>query len=117
MKRRLLACSVVLLLTAAAVVGSRAFVLSVAAQASRQAPTFQVDPNWLKIPNNWVLGIVSVVALDKHDNVWIMHRPRTIPQDKQDHMAPSVLEFDKEEDDKDRPLSYLTRKGDVSAGS
>jgi hypothetical protein len=29
----------------------------------------------------------------------------------------SVLEFDKEEDDKDRPLSYLTRKGDVSAGS
>jgi cell division initiation protein len=29
----------------------------------------------------------------------------------------SVLEFDKEEDDKDRPLSYLTRKGDASAGS
>jgi cell division initiation protein len=29
----------------------------------------------------------------------------------------SVLEFDKEEDDKDRPLSYLTRKGDTSAGS
>ncbi len=29
----------------------------------------------------------------------------------------SVLEFDKEEDDKDRPLSYLTRKEDASAGS
>ena len=28
-----------------------------------------------------------------------------------------VLEFDKEEDDKDRPVGYMTRKGDATAGS
>jgi cell division initiation protein len=28
-----------------------------------------------------------------------------------------VLDFDREEDEKDRPLSYLTRKGDSSTGS
>lgn len=28
-----------------------------------------------------------------------------------------VLEFDKDEDDKDRPVGYMTRKGDATAGS
>ncbi len=28
-----------------------------------------------------------------------------------------VLEFDKEEDDKERPVGYMTRKGDATAGS
>ena len=28
-----------------------------------------------------------------------------------------VLEFDKEEDDKDRPVGYMTRKGDATTGS
>ena len=44
-------------------------------QASRQAPIFQVDTAWLKLPQNWVLGQGSAVAVDKHDHVWILHRP------------------------------------------
>jgi hypothetical protein len=66
-----------------------------AAQSAKQAPLFQVDPDWLKLPNNWVMGIVSAVAVDKHDNVWVMHRPRTVPDyEKKTNVAPSVLEFD-----------------------
>jgi hypothetical protein len=68
-----------------------------AAQASKSAdavPTFQVDPTWPKLPNNWVIGDPSSIAVDRHDNVWILHRPRTVPADKKDRVAPPVLEFD-----------------------
>ena len=66
---------------------------SVAAQAVRQMPAFQVDPAFFKpLPNNWVTGQGSAVAVDKHDHVWIFHRPRYVPADKT--AAPPVLEFD-----------------------
>jgi DNA-binding beta-propeller fold protein YncE len=44
------------------------------------------------LPNNWVTGQGSAVAVDKHDHVWIFHRPRYVPADKR--AAPPVLEFD-----------------------
>ena len=65
---------------------------------SSQVPLFQVDPTWLKLPPNWVLGQGSAVAVDKHDNVWILHRPKYVgrlyekPAGKT--AAPPVLEFD-----------------------
>lgn len=57
-------------------------------------PTFQADPTWPKLPNNWVLGEVSSVAVDKRDHVWVLHRPRTVPPELQSRAAPAVLEFD-----------------------
>ena len=57
-------------------------------------PTFQADPAWPKLPNNWVLGEVSSVAVDRRDHVWILHRPRTVPAELQSRAAPSVLEID-----------------------
>jgi DNA-binding beta-propeller fold protein YncE len=57
-------------------------------------PTFHVDPAWPQLPNNWVIGDPSSIAVDQHDNVWILHRPRTVPADKKDRAAPPVLEFD-----------------------
>jgi hypothetical protein len=48
----------------------------------------------LKLPNNWTLGVVSAVAVDKHDNVWVLHRPRDVPEAQRVNSAPSVLEFD-----------------------
>jgi hypothetical protein len=57
-------------------------------------PIFQADPAWPRLPNNWVLGEVSSVAVDRHDHVWVLHRPRTVPADQQEKAAPSVLEFD-----------------------
>jgi DNA-binding beta-propeller fold protein YncE len=55
-------------------------------------PAFEPDPAFPKLPNNQVLGNVAGVAVDRYDNVWLIHRPRTVPADKTP--APPVLEFD-----------------------
>jgi hypothetical protein len=60
----------------------------------RRAPAFMVDPKWPAIPNNWVLGEVSSIAVDSQDHVWVLHRPRSIPADRRAQAAPPVLEFD-----------------------
>ena len=40
-----------------------------------QAPAFKVDPLWPKpLPNHWVLGSVTGVAVDAQDHIWITHR-------------------------------------------
>ena len=40
-----------------------------------QAPIFKVDPLWPKpLPNHWVLGSVTGVAVDSQDHIWITHR-------------------------------------------
>jgi len=57
-------------------------------------PQFQRDPAWPKIPSKWRLGSVSAVAIDEQDNVWILHRPRTVPPALRAMAAPPVLEFD-----------------------
>ena len=56
-------------------------------------PVFQVDPAWPKLPNNWVVGVVSSVNVDRHDNVWIFHRPRSVQEGMKDRAAPPVLEL------------------------
>jgi hypothetical protein len=57
-------------------------------------PVFQVDPSWPQLPNNWVVGIVSAVAVDRRDHVWMLHRPRSVPEALKSRSAPPVLEFD-----------------------
>ena len=51
------------------------------AQPSRQpVPLFEPDPLWSQaLPNKWVTGQVGGNAVDSHDDVWIFHRPATIP--------------------------------------
>jgi hypothetical protein len=61
---------------------------------SRMMPVFELDPSWPKIPNNWVFGNVSEVAVDKHDHVWILQRPKSLPENMRDRAAPPVLEYD-----------------------
>ena len=65
-----------------------------ASTKSSKVPTFQVDSTWPQLPNHWVMGDVSAVAVDRHDNVWILHRPRTVPADRKDRSAPPVVELD-----------------------
>ena len=66
-----------------------------AQQASTlRAPAFELDPKWPTIPNNWVLGEVSSIAVDSRDHIWVLHRPRSIPAEKRVNAAPPVLEFD-----------------------
>src|SRR4029450_2028196 len=82
-------------LVAAAMIISTGLLLSRGAGAqARQIPTFQVDPGWPKMPSKWVLGLVSGVAVDAQDHIWVLHRPKTVVPDQKDNAAPAVLEFD-----------------------
>ncbi len=71
-------------------------------------PKFAVDPYWPKpLPENWILGQVSGIAVDKNDHIWIVHRPLTLVDDEKGAQlnppttkcckaAPPVLEFDRD---------------------
>jgi DNA-binding beta-propeller fold protein YncE len=58
-------------------------------------PAFEVDAGWPKLPNNWIMGDPSSIAIDGKDNVWVINRPRTLPADKKANAAPPILQFDK----------------------
>ena len=81
-------------LRAVVVLGLTLAAASLSAQSSLRAPTFQVDPSWPSIPNDWVLGEVSSISVDSRDHIWVLHRPRSIPEAQRAKAAPPVLEFD-----------------------
>lgn len=54
-----------------------------------RAPVFEVDPTWPSLPNDWVIRAVSKISVDSHDNVWLIHRPRSVPAGKV--AAPAVV--------------------------
>jgi DNA-binding beta-propeller fold protein YncE len=80
----------------------------VAGVDAKTVPQFQVDPFWPKpLPNNWLVGQVAGVHVDKRNHVWIIHRPASLsdrevgatsnpPISKCCFPAPPVLEFDQE---------------------
>src|SRR6185503_10011035 len=52
-----------------------------AQQPAQQVPQLQVDAFWPKpLPNNWLLGQVAGVAVDKRDHIWIVQRPRSLSE-------------------------------------
>jgi hypothetical protein len=63
------------------------------AQSNLRPPEFNVDPTWPTIPDNWVLGEVTSVSVDRNDNIWVLHVPQSIPADQRANAAPPVLEF------------------------
>ena len=66
-----------------------------AVTASRSLPTFEVDRAWPKLPPKWKLGDPSSFAIDAQDNVWLLHRPRTLLKPEDAKMAaPPVVVFD-----------------------
>src|SRR5262245_48339699 len=72
------------------------------------APSYRVNALWPQpLPNHWVLGAVSGVAVDKQDHVWIVHRGADSLESAEKAMiltpptstvccvpAPAVMEFD-----------------------
>jgi hypothetical protein len=63
----------------------------------REMPTFHVDPAWpKKLPNGWVLGPVSGLAVDEQDHIWMITRPneKWRPDQKANPPAPAVIELD-----------------------
>jgi len=61
---------------------------------SRSVPVFEVDRAWPKVPPQWKLGDASSVAIDAKDNVWVLHRPRTLKPEQAAMAAPPVIVFD-----------------------
>tara|TARA_B100000029_G_scaffold515338_1_gene621833 strand:+ start:4186 stop:5457 length:1272 start_codon:yes stop_codon:yes gene_type:complete len=73
--------------------------------SSDGAPQFEVDISWPKqLPNDWILGQVSGIAVDSQDNIWIIQRPRSLtahelgavqnpPATDCCYPAPSVIAF------------------------
>jgi DNA-binding beta-propeller fold protein YncE len=69
-------------------------------------PQYKVDASWPKpLPANWILGQVAGIAVDRNDNIWIVHRPTTLLDDEKGAQlnppatrcciaAPPVLQFD-----------------------
>ena len=69
-------------------------------------PRYAVDPYWPKpLPNHWIIGQASGVAVDSDDNIWVLQRPRTLTEDERGATlnpqrsdccvpAPAVLKFD-----------------------
>jgi DNA-binding beta-propeller fold protein YncE len=61
---------------------------------TRSLPSFEVDRAWPKVPSKWKLGDPSSIAIDAQDNVWVLHRPRTLKPEEASMAAPPVIVFD-----------------------
>ena len=57
-------------------------------------PIFEVQPGWPQLPDEWVLGVVSSVAVDRQDQVWILHRPESVDASRRGRAAPPVVVLD-----------------------
>src|SRR5947209_17879109 len=41
-------------------------------------PSFVLDPAWPKpLPHHWMIGDVGGIFVDRRDNIWVYHRPRS----------------------------------------
>jgi DNA-binding beta-propeller fold protein YncE len=84
------------LIVAAGVEGKRLSTTELAAQASqaRRLPMFEVDKGWPKVPEKWKVGDPSSIAVNAQDQVFVLHRPRTLKPDQAKMAAPPVIVFD-----------------------
>jgi DNA-binding beta-propeller fold protein YncE len=57
-----------------------------------RVPIFEVDSGWPKVPEKWRLGDASSIGIDAQDNVYVLHRPRTLKSGQP--AAPAILVFD-----------------------
>ena len=73
---------------------SAVFSAQAAEPTSRNLPIFEVDRTWPKVPPQWKLGDASSIAIDAKDNVWVLHRPRTLKPEQNAIAAPPVIVFD-----------------------
>ena len=99
MKRKYVIWAVLIALAAVAAVEEKrlstaAFSAQAAEPTSRSLPIFEVDRAWPMVPPRWKLGDPSSIAIDAQDNVWVLHRPRTLKPEQAAMAAPPVIVFD-----------------------
>jgi Beta-propeller repeat len=81
-------------LSHAVLIGSVVLFGTNALAQTRAVPTFAAEATWAKVPEKWKIGDVSSFAVDAQDNVYLLHRPRTLKGDDLAKAAPPVLVFD-----------------------
>ena len=76
------------------------------ATLAQAPPAYKVDASWPKqLPNNWIMGQVGGMAVDRQDHIWVLQRPgsntkddlgaaQTPPVSECCVSAPPVLMFD-----------------------
>jgi DNA-binding beta-propeller fold protein YncE len=83
-----------------------AIIAFAAATPAQDPPKYQVDSSWpQELPNNWIIGQIGGLAVDRDDHIWVLQRPAsdtvdeigaslTPPRSLCCIAAPPVLEFD-----------------------
>jgi DNA-binding beta-propeller fold protein YncE len=94
MQKRMLRFALPCLIVVAAVGWGAVVGLAQSSSEPAEMPVFEVDPSWPNLPNNWVMGVVSSVTVDRRDHVWILQRPGSVQDPLKARAAPPVLEFD-----------------------
>ncbi|HET9994952.1 MAG TPA: hypothetical protein VFQ18_06055 [Candidatus Acidoferrum sp.] len=50
---------------------------------AQEIPKYRVEASWPKeLPNNWIMGQVGGMAVDRHDHIWILQRPSSNTADE-----------------------------------
>lgn len=93
-------------------VGAALFAGAVVARSGHRAPRYEVDARWPRpLPNQWLIGQVGGLTVDRQDHIWVNQRPRSLTDDEIGAIpnppvreeprsiccrpAPSVMEFDR----------------------
>src|SRR6266852_6967097 len=75
---------------------------------AQDPPKYRVEPSWpQELPNNWIMGQIGGLAVDREDHIWVLQRPAsntvdeigaslTPPRSMCCLASPPVLEFDKQ---------------------
>src|SRR5258707_10091131 len=46
------------------------------AAGAQEALKYRVDPFWpQELPNNWIVGQIGGLAVDREDHIWVLQRP------------------------------------------
>ena len=53
------------------------------ASRAQEIPKYKVEASWPKeLPNNWIMGQVGGMAVDRHDHIWVLQRPSSNTADE-----------------------------------
>ena len=82
----------------AALIAAAGLFGAVSSEAQTRAPRFEVDANWPKpFPNQWVIGGLGGLCVDRNDHVIILNRQDVLKGElNAGKLAPSIIEFDPE---------------------
>jgi DNA-binding beta-propeller fold protein YncE len=74
------------------------------ASKTGKTPGFVVDPSWPQpLPNNWILGQIGGLYVDRHDHIWIYNRPRSLTNEEAGLELPATGA----KDEKGQPVNAL----------